>query len=471
MGATAIDRVAVPRLAATGMFVRRTLGELAVLAQVVLGAAIVVAASQRRSLLNSAHHGAFTGWFAGPLHGLVPSLTRHPAVLGSDLRRVLLAMLIAWLAVIFAGRAVRSRVVIGAVVALNVIFLVCPPTAATDLFNYIGYARLDVLHHLNPYVYLALAQHGDPVYPYSNWHRLLSPYGPLFTLLMLPTARMSLPAAYWTYKVLVTVASLGLLATVWGCARRLGRPPQAAVAMVGLNPIMLYWELGGKHNDLLMMLALMGGGLLLLTRREGWGGAALATAVAIKASAGLLLPVMVLGAPRRLRTTAGAAAAAIVLGAATLIAFGPHLPNIADQSKLVNPWSIPNVLGYIAGHGGADAAVRQVATLAGIAAAAVCAVVAWRTRRWVTPTGWAALAGVASLSWATPWYILWALPFAALSASRTLRLVTVVIASYFLLIHAVPANRWFHHLGIHLFDTPTARANQRFERSLLADHG
>jgi alpha-1,6-mannosyltransferase len=233
----------------------------------------------------------------------------------------------------------------------------------------------------------------------------------------------------------------------------------------------LYWELGGKHNDLLMMLALMGGGLLLLTRREGWGGAALATAVAIKASAGLLLPVMLLGAPRRLRTTAGAAAGAIVLGAATLLAFGPHLPDIADQSKLVNPWSIPNVLGYIAGHGGADAAVRQVATLAGIAAAAICAVVAWRTRRWVTPTGWAALAGVASLSWATPWYILWALPFAALSASRTLRIVTVVIASYFLLIHAVPAARWFHHLGIHLFDTPTARANHRFERSLLADHG
>ena len=60
MGATAIDRVAVPRLAAAGMFVRRTLGEFAALAQVVLGTAVVVAASERRSLLSSAHHGAFT---------------------------------------------------------------------------------------------------------------------------------------------------------------------------------------------------------------------------------------------------------------------------------------------------------------------------------------------------------------------------------------------------------------------------
>ena len=240
---------------------------------------------------------------------------------------------------------------------------------------------------------------------------------------------------------------------------------------MGLNPIMLFYELGGKHNDLLMMLGLTAGGLLLLGRREGWAGAALAAAVAIKASAGLVVPVMVLGAPHRLRALAGAAAGTVVLGAATLIAFGPHLPNIADQSRLVNPWSIPNVLGYLAGHGGADADVRRVATLAGIAAAAICAAVAWRTRRWVTPSGWTALASVASLSWATPWYILWALPFAALSTSRTLRAVTVVVATYFLLLHAVPANRWLHHLGIHLFDTPVARANHRYERTLLTDHG
>jgi alpha-1,6-mannosyltransferase len=309
------------------------------------------------------------------------------------------------------------------------------------------------------------------VYAYSNWHGLRSPYGPLFTIILLPIAKLPLPAAYWTYKALATAASLGLLAAVWGAARRLGRSPQAAVAFVGLNPVVLAYGLGGKHNDVLMMACLMAGALLVLGRRELAGGATLAAAVAIKASAGLLAPLVVLGTRRRGRAAAGLAAGALLLAAATLIAFGPHLPNIAEQSKLVNPWSIPNMIGFVAGHGGADADVRRVATLAGIAAAAICALVAWRTRRWVTPTGWAALAGVASLSWATPWYILWALPFAALSASRTLRIVTVLLASYFLLIHAVPANRWLHHLGIGLFDTPVFRANHRFEHSLLSDHG
>ena len=53
---------------------------------------------------------------------------------------------------------------------------------------------------------------------------------------MLPIAKLPLPAAYWTYKVLATLASLGMLAAVWACARRLGRPPAAAVAFVGLEP-------------------------------------------------------------------------------------------------------------------------------------------------------------------------------------------------------------------------------------------
>ena len=229
------------------------------------------------------------------------------------LHGVLLAMLAMWLLVLVGGHAVRGGVVIGSVVALNLIFLLCPPLALTDLFNYVGYARLDVVHHLNPYVQVPFAQRGDPVYAYSNWHHLRSPYGPLFTLIMLPVARLPLAVAYWTYKVIATAASLGLLAAVWGCARRLGRPPAAAVAFVGLNPLVLVYALGGKHNDVLMMACVMGGGLLILGGREARGGAALAAAVAIKASAGLLAPAVALAARRSGRAVAGAAAGGIAL--------------------------------------------------------------------------------------------------------------------------------------------------------------
>ena len=449
--------------------VRRALGETAALLQVVLGAVVVVAAAERRSVLSSANHGAFTAWFAGPLQGLWPSLPADPAVLHRDMHHVLLAMLALWTAVLLAGRTVRAGVVIGAVVALNVLFLLCPPSALTDLFNYLGYARLDVVHHLNPYVDLPLAQRGDPVYAYSNWHRLRSPYGPLFTLLLLPTARLSLPVAYWTYKTFATAASLGLLAAVWACARRLGRPPAAAVAFVGLNPLVLLYALAGKHNDLLMMGCLLGGCLLLVSRRERVGGAALAAAVAIKASAGLLAPVIALGAPRRLRAVTGLVAGAMALAAVTYLAFGPHVPNVAQQDRLVNAWSLPNLAGYAAGRGGADAEVRRIALMAMLAGGAVLAAVAWRTRRWETAAGWAGLVSVASVSWLEPWYILWALPLAALSTSRTLRFVVVVVSAWLVLVAAGLVPALAHDHGIRPGQTALARDNHSYMESLLRD--
>ena len=52
------------------------------------------------------------------------------------------------------------------------------------MFNYINYGRMGMQHHLNPYTTIpVLEPHGDPSYALSNWHQLLSPYGPAFTLL------------------------------------------------------------------------------------------------------------------------------------------------------------------------------------------------------------------------------------------------------------------------------------------------
>ena len=249
------------------MWTRRIVGETAALLQVVIGAIAVLAAAERPSVLSSTHHGAFSAWFAGPLRGLLPATPRGSLALHADLQVALIAMAGLWLLVVIGGRALRPAPVIAAVVALHAVFLLSPPLMLTDLFNYLGYARLDVVHHLDPYVALPLAQRGDPVFVYSNWHRLRSPYGPLFTLLLLPTAKLSLPVAYWVYKTALTLASLGFMAFVWRCARRLVRSPAAAVAFVGLNPLLLVYALGGKHNDLLMMAAVMGGCLFVLTRR------------------------------------------------------------------------------------------------------------------------------------------------------------------------------------------------------------
>jgi hypothetical protein len=50
----------------------------------------------------------------------------------------------------------------------------------------------------------------------------------------------------------------------------------------------------------------------------------------------------------------------------------------------------------------------------------------------------ALIALIASLSWLAPWYLLWVLPFAALSRSRVLRGVTLALGAY-LILAFVPA--------------------------------
>src|SRR5262249_4063510 len=122
--------------------------------------------------------------------------------------------------------------------------------------------------NLNPYTTIPIVEpHSDPAFTLSNWHQLLSPYGPLFTLLTFAVVPLGVAASFWTLKAILVLASLALLTLVWRCARMLGRGPLQAVVVVGLNPIVLVWGLGGDHNDFLMLLAIVAGFYLLLRAR------------------------------------------------------------------------------------------------------------------------------------------------------------------------------------------------------------
>ena len=148
-------------------------------------------------------------------------------------------------------------------------------------------------------------------------------------------------------KSALMLASLGTMFLVYRCAQLLGRNPIAAAVIVGMNPIVLVWGLGGDHNDSLMLFFLVLAFWLLLranTMRVGkrarppafetpgvgsgcvarWAwldgmprplvegepaawmevgaGVALVAAVAIKASSAVLIPIVLCGAARRMRS-------------------------------------------------------------------------------------------------------------------------------------------------------------------------
>ncbi len=63
-----------------------------------------------------------------------------------------------------------------------------PILLSTDVFSYIAYARMGVVHGINPYLHGPVAIVGDPVFHYvgHDWLHVATAYGPLYTLLSYP---------------------------------------------------------------------------------------------------------------------------------------------------------------------------------------------------------------------------------------------------------------------------------------------
>jgi hypothetical protein len=504
-------------------------GALALAVIVALSGLVVVLAADRPSLLSATTHtGFYPRWMAGPLGGLVPGLTRSPTKLKYLFTGALVVMYASYLVGLKYVPRLRARWAIGAVAAVHASFFLAPPLALTDVFNYVNYGRMEVVHHLNPYTTIPILEpHSDPSYFLSNWHQLLSPYGPLFTLLTFLLVPLGVAASFWAIKAVLAAVSLGTIFLVWRCARLLGRDPVTAIVLVGLNPIVLVWGLGGDHNDFLMVFFIMLGFYLLLLGRAavagergepasvsaavesphvaadvasasppaereprtesltarlgGWlwplgpaeivAGMAFVTAAAIKASGAILIPVVLaalLRAPRRVVQVAlGMVVAGAAVAVASLVAFGLHVPDLSTQSELVTSLSAPNLLGLALGSGGETETLRLL--LSGVLACSVllCCVGAWRRRDAVTASGWVTVALLLTLGWVLPWYVLWVLPLAALSGSRRLRTTALVLGAYLIIAWAPASGILWDKLDFHPEKTSLGRLHQRYVKELL----
>jgi hypothetical protein len=510
------------------------IGVCALLAIVLCGALLVVCSADRPSLLSATTHtGFFPRWMAGPLGGLLPGLTRSPTKLKYLFTGALVVMYASYLLALKYVPLLRARWAIAAVLAVHVSFLLAPPLALTDVFNYVNYGRMEVVHHLNPYTTIPILEpHGDPSYYLSNWHQLLSPYGPLFTLMTFALVPLGVAASFWAIKAILGAVSLATILLVWKCARLLGRDPIAAIVLVGLNPIVLVWGLGGDHNDFLMVFCIVLGFYLLLRSgawvagdqqqaegsyrhvadgemdghaagpqpaaaippldrpkdRGGWrgsvltwlwplapleigAGTAFVAAAAIKASGAILIPVVLaalLRAPRRVvQMILGMVAAVAAVAAASLIAFGLHVPDLSTQSRLVTSLSAPNLLGLALGSGGETEGLRVLLSVVLALTVLLCCVLAWRRKDAITASGWVTVALLLTLGWVLPWYVLWVLPLAALSGSRRLRTTALVLGVYLIIAWAPASGLLWNEIGFHPEKTSLGRLHQRYVKELL----
>jgi alpha-1,6-mannosyltransferase len=394
-----------------------------------LAASLLICISATRSeLVLPSTLRPLPGWLAGPLDGAGASLG--------------LAALIATFVVLFVSYGVAAntaqrlspRIVVGAILALHAMVLFAPPLFSSDVFSYSAYARIGSVYGANPYL------HGPSAFPLEALHPLIgvqwaatpTVYGPLFTALSYLLVPLGIAAEVLAYKAVAAASSLAVIVLIWRAARLRGLDSTKAAALVGLNPVIVLFGVGGGHNDLLMLAILVAGLYVLLQRREVSSGALMVTATAVKLTAGLLLPFALAADPGAARKLAarrglllGAAAATLAILALAYAFFGTGpLQMLGTLQGIQGEGGVHSVVGFLAGAVGLPGLIAPAGTALTVV---FVLVLGWLLRRvwigeldWIAGAGWATVCLLLTTGFLVPWYVAWLLPLAALSGDKRL---------------------------------------------------
>ena len=355
------------------------------------------------------------------------------------------------------GRAVLTT----AAVWLAPMFL-GPPLFTRDVFSYLAQGALP-LAGFDPY---GVGPEAMPGVFTQNvhyfWQDTPAPYGPLFILLAKTVAGAvgtNIIAGVLLMRLTLALGLVLLVCALPELTRRLGGRVPVALWVAVANPVMIIHMVGGGHNDLLVMGFLATGSLLALRGRHVVGIVLVTAAMAVKASAAVALPFLVLvwaahmSGTRRVRitkaTAAGVGVFVATFGAITLAAqvnLG-WLPALSAPSMIVNWMSLPTGVGefvhWVLPWNLPKQPFINVARVIGGALLLTIAVRQWWAARDGGPEAirraGIVLLAVAVLSPATlPWYVSWGMALLAAAPWSRRALFWLVFFSLFLLIVYYP---------------------------------
>jgi alpha-1,6-mannosyltransferase len=412
---------------------RALLGHLGIAGVLATALVLTVAAPRTDSLLPESVR-PIPEWLAGPFGRTGFGLGVAPLI------GLLALMFVSYAVAARSAHRLSGRTVLMAIAAFHALVLLAPPLLSTDVFSYQAYARIGAVYSANPYLQGPHAIQLDPLYPFidAKWVTTPTAYGPIFTLFSYLLAPLSIAASVLSYKALAAISSLVLVGFVWNGARLRGLDPARAAALVGLNPLVVLYGVGGGHNDLLMLAALAAGIYLLLAHRERSGAASIMLAAGIKLTAALYLPFALAGSGgprtrnRRREVLVGAAVGAAIVAWLGYAAFGTgplHMLATLQKGQSEGDWH--SLAGVISTKLGQPA----IGHIVGLCLAGVfIATTAWLVRRvwrgeldWIDGAAWSTVVLLLTASALLPWYVAWLLPLAALASDRRLWTVSIVM--------------------------------------------
>jgi len=353
--------------------------------------------------------------------------------------------LAAWILLVALGWTRGSlplRPLLAAVGITLALAVATPSHQSADVYSYAMYGRIVAIHHENPFSSYPMRFEGDPMRRHVNalWQRTPDIYGLGFTMIMAtlaPVIGESSFLVHFAYQ-LIAVAAVGAL--LWLLWKRTRNP--AALAFVGLNPLLAVSVVNGGHPDALVALGVLVGVFFAIERRPVPAGIAFAAAASVNFTALVGAGVLAVWAYRRWsRREVGRFAAIVgVFGALPYLLMSGWMQNAHVHSGLVSRQSLWNAIGSFVSSG---TTLRTLATTGTtVIAGALLLVVVFRHTARGTPE-LAIAAGFAAFliasAWVMPWYAFTALPLLAIRRPNLLSWTVAVYASLVLLGEQYPS--------------------------------
>jgi alpha-1,6-mannosyltransferase len=192
---------------------------------------------------------------------------------------------------------VSVRTVVALVVGAHLALFFVPLLFSRDAYSYAYYGRIAGVYGANPYVQTPLDHSSDVLWNYvgSKWVDTPAVYGPAWTALCAALSRvLPRPADHVEfYRFLAIAASLLTCGVIVWVAREL-RPDRVAFALAafGANPVVIFHAAGGGHVDLLVALVIVSALAFVVRGRELPAIGILAVGALVKATVGLPLLVL-----------------------------------------------------------------------------------------------------------------------------------------------------------------------------------
>ncbi|MFT3662020.1 MAG: polyprenol phosphomannose-dependent alpha 1,6 mannosyltransferase MptB [Gordonia sp. (in: high G+C Gram-positive bacteria)] len=356
-----------------------------------------------------------------------------------------LAMVIAWVRI---GRALNLhrctldlRAMRWTVVAWAAPMVFAIPVFSRDVYAYLGQAMV-LAQGFDPYLD-GPAHHPGPIVDSMAqiWAPTTSPYTPLFVLIARGVVGVAGENVWLGVFLMRLILLIGLGLCLWALpalAARFGSSSRTALWLVLLNPMLLAHLVAGAHLELLMMGFLAAGTAVAVSGRPVPGLLLLGVAASIKITAAVAIPFVLWIWLDRLRSRravtprdrVGVFAATALIPTAVfglftvLLGLGVGwLHGLAWASRIINPFSLPTLIGHIVAYVAAPFHVWNLQEVLpvtrGIGSVVLAVLLVWLwwrfradTRSAVAGAAWAMLAVLLLEPSTLPWYYVWTLVLA-----------------------------------------------------------